>query len=311
MKIFYSLYSLEGKPSFTDRSGALLRFVFDDGSMGYADCHPWVELGDLPLSEQLSCLRQGKWTPLTLQSKKHAQIDASGRVEHNNLFDGLHIPSSHWLLTTPIEEIPEGFSSVKIKVGRHSEEEIPTLRDLFQQLPHSVKVRLDFNAKLSQKNFVAYLEKILQWKERIDFIEDPYPYDCRSWEETQHKLGVAFACDRQSEKHQGNTLSHRVSVVKPAVQDAGAFFPTHDLVVTSYLDHPLGQLAAAYHAALMQKTFPGKVLPCGLLSHYAYQTNAFSEQMGRTESVLLPPKGTGFGFDDLLLQQQWTLLACQ
>lgn len=312
VKIFYALYSLKGKSSFRDRTGALLQFVFNDGRIGYADCHPWSELGDFPLEQQLACLRQGEWTALTRQSKKNGQIDAKGRSENKNLFDGLHIPPSHWFLKNALEKIPEGFSYVKLKVGGNPKEEIPALIRLFQKLPRSVKIRLDFNAKCSQKSFSAYFEKINEWKDRIDFIEDPYPYDCQSWERTQKNLGITLACDYQSEKRQENKTSHGVAVIKPAVQDGSSFLPSHhSLVVTSYLDHPLGQLAAAYSAAQIQKKFPEKLLACGLLSQYVYQTNAFSEQIGRKQTILLPPQeGTGFGFNDLLLKQQWKLLAC-
>jgi O-succinylbenzoate synthase len=41
------------------RQGALLKIVFADHLVGYADCHPWPELGDIPLAEQVALFSQG------------------------------------------------------------------------------------------------------------------------------------------------------------------------------------------------------------------------------------------------------------
>jgi len=45
------------------REGALLRV-----GEGFADVHPWPELGDAPLDEQLALLSHGQTTPLTRRS---------------------------------------------------------------------------------------------------------------------------------------------------------------------------------------------------------------------------------------------------
>src|SRR6476659_4640671 len=54
------------------RRGALIRV---DG--GYADIHPWPELGDLPLDEQLALLARGETPSLTASSLEVASIDAA------------------------------------------------------------------------------------------------------------------------------------------------------------------------------------------------------------------------------------------
>ena len=76
-------------------------------------------------------------------------------------------------------------------------------------------------------------------------------------------------------------------------------------MVTSYLDHPLGQVAAAYVAAQLWAQFPDRLETCGLLSHLVYQTNEFSEQLCVKEAILIPPEGTGFGFEETLYNQDW------
>ena len=54
MKIDYSCYGWNLRVPLNSRSlslkryGALLQVSFDDCLLGYADCHPWPELGDAP-----------------------------------------------------------------------------------------------------------------------------------------------------------------------------------------------------------------------------------------------------------------------
>src|SRR5947207_12510223 len=88
------------------RVGALIRI-----SDGFADVHPWPELGDLPLDEQLSLLARGVTTPLTARSLCFAALDAEARAASRNLFEGLTIPPSHW----PGPDPPASFEVVKLK----------------------------------------------------------------------------------------------------------------------------------------------------------------------------------------------------
>jgi O-succinylbenzoate synthase len=75
----------EGAPCI--REGALLRN--DDG---FADVHPWPELGDAPLDEQLALLADGQITPLTRASLQCAALDRNARRRGVSLFEGLTIP---------------------------------------------------------------------------------------------------------------------------------------------------------------------------------------------------------------------------
>ena len=62
--------------------------------------------------------------------------------------------------------------------------------------------------------------------------------------------------------------------------------------------------AAAWEAARAAES-GGTVLACGLLSHLAYEMDAFSEQLSISHGVLIGPAGPGFGFGELLEAQQW------
>jgi O-succinylbenzoate synthase len=277
------------------RRGALLRV-----GEGFADVHPWPELGDAPLDEQLAMLARDETTPLTRASLGFAAIDAEARRDSRRLFDGLTIPRSHW----PGSDPPDGFDTVKLKS--------------IDQIPDHVRLRIDFNATLTPDEYVRIAATLP--RERIDFIEDPCPYDAATWRELRARTGLRLALDRAwATEHRQECLCHidlpmwhrhsclcsvagiDVLVIKPAKHE----IPNTDgeIVVTSYMDHPLGQLCAAYAAATV-----GITATCGLVTHVLYEPDAFIEQMRIDGARLVPPAGNGFGFDDLLEKLPWRRL---
>lgn len=250
------------------RAGALLRV---DG--GFADVHPWPELGDAPLDEQLALLARGETTALTRASLHWARVDAEARARGVSLFEGLTIPLSHW----PGGDPPAAFDTVKTKG--------------IVPVPDRVRIRVDFNARLTAAEFMAVAETLP--RERIDFIEDPCPYDELVWADLRERTGLRLALDRF--EGVADVLVH-----KPALQTAFPRF-NGEVVVTSYMDHPVGQLFAAYVAA----TNPVSAR-CGLFTHVLYEPDAFIERVSAEGARLLAPGGTGVGFDDLLEDLPWT-----
>lgn len=250
------------------REGALLRV---EG--GFADVHPWPELGDAPLEEQLALLARGATTQLTRASLYWASVDADARRRGVSLFEGLTIPLSHWSGNEP----PEGFDTVKIKG--------------VMPVPSHVRIRIDFNARSTASEFETIAATLP--KERIDFIEDPCPYDEAVWQSLRAKTGLRLALDRF--EGIADVLVH-----KPALHSA---FPAFEgeVVVTSYLDHPIGQFFATYVAATHQVSGRN-----GLFTHVLYEPDAFIERIRAEGARLLPPEGTGIGFDDLLEDLPWT-----
>lgn len=256
------------------RQGALLR-VGD----GFADVHPWPELGDAPLDEQLALLSRGETTALTRCSLRFAALDAAARREGRSLFDGLTIPLSHWSGAHP----PAGFDTAKVKCGRDF-----AARDLHAGL----RLRLDFNAALTAEEF-ARLEL-----PAVDFVEDPCPYDPIAWQRLRQQKRVRLALDRGSASAGVDVL-----VFKPAVQSEWPPFDG-EIVVTSYLDHPVGQFFAAYVAATHEVSDR-----CGLMTHMLYEANAFSDVTRSDGARLVAPAGTGIGFDALLESLEWRKLS--
>jgi len=272
------------------RYGALLRV--DDG---FADVHPWPELGDAPLDEQLSRLARGETTPLTARSLHFAALDAAARREGRSLFDGLTIPESHW--PAAAGEAPPAFDTVKVKMPGSDP-------------PSRGRLRLDFNATLDAASFLRVAASLP--RERIDFVEDPCPYDAAVWRELRAQTGLRLALDREFA-----TEGVDVLVVKPAIQPVpgeqvaaggepnpfSSSLGDVSIVVTSYMDHPVGQLHAA--AAARSATNPR----CGLVTHVLFEPNAFSERLALDGARLVPPGGRGIGFEDLLEEADWTRLS--
>lgn len=255
------------------REGALLRI-----GDGFSDLHPWPELGDLPLDTQLAMLARAETTSQSAASLHFARLDGDARARGVSLFEGLTIPESHW----PGNDPPSGFDTVKIKG--------------VMRVPDDVRIRIDFNATLTPAEFLDVVETLPE--ARIDFIEDPCPYDEETWANLRQVTGLRLAVDRVTPAGR----AYDVLVHKPALHAA---WPEADceIVVTSYMDHPVGQFFAAYVAAT-HKTGAR----CGLMTHVLYEPDPFIERVEREGARLLPPKGTGIGFDELLENLPWKML---
>ncbi len=318
MNISYHPYQLQYNENYGTldsarvRQGALLKIDFHDGLTGYCDCHPWEELGDLSVQNQLALLKQNDTTPLLDCSLRFARLDAEARQDHRSLFDGIQIPPSHQIvsLSDDIKKLAEiGITHFKLKLGTQIEKEILTLKSWVEIVP-GLKLRPDFNERLSRESFIDYWDKIpFTVKQKIDYIEDPYPYDPIYWSEDQIQLNVSFAADHQAFKALQHSKSAQYIVHKPAVEKPPSLTDSKtQLVITTYLDHPLGQMCAAYTAAKLKAIYPNQVNLCGLLSHKCYQNDPFVHAIHSVGQQLTSPGGTGFGFDTLLKELQWKSL---
>jgi O-succinylbenzoate synthase len=151
--------------------------------------------------------------------------------------------------------------------------------------------------------------------ERLDFIEDPWVWNPQAWAELKSRFGVRLAGDRETQSLGASELEDAMKsgvvdlqVLKPAVQEWPG--TKRRVVFTSYLDHPLGQMSAAYVAAntVADQNISAGVEVCGLLSHRAYEANPFSELLCVKGAFLKPAGGMGLGFDELLAKLSWEKL---
>jgi O-succinylbenzoate synthase len=290
--IFYATYELRplmklnARASGAPRRGALLRI----GS-GFADVHPWPELGDDPLERQLELISRGTPTALGRQSLLCTRLDGEARDRGEWLFEGLTVPASHLTLPSVDENVDwagvrrMGFGIVKIKG--------PAQVDGDEIARAALRLRVDYNATGTEQDIGRLIDDMPDGT--IDFIEDPTPYDEEVW--TRLRQRVAVAADREKS---GNACD--ILVVKPALEDFEEN-RAQRIVVTSAMDHPLGQLWAAWNAASR-----GISEVCGLITHHLFEPDSFTERLSTQGPVLVPPRGTGLGFDDLLDAMEWRRL---
>lgn len=312
--------ALNSRVTAAPRCGALLRVEWPDGGIGFADCHPWPELGDLPLQEQFAAYGKGEPTSLLACSLQLARFDALASQQGLSLFAGLEIPKSHWLspncelLTQERLDnlLAQGFTHIKLKIGHGCHSQAHTLKELLAT-PRGASLlwRLDANGSFTKKGFEAFMEVLSPYLQYIDFIEDPTLYCSHQWAVWQERYGVALAADRYLSQAWGDPLSAAVLILKPAFVPFSKMVSAIDLpqrcIVTSYLDHPLGQISAAWCAASIRSLRPNWHEVCGLLSHHCYSPSDFSALLKALGSRLFPPVGTrAWGFDSLLSELEWT-----
>lgn len=290
--------------------GVLLRV--DDG---FACLHPWPELGDPPLGRCLEDLQGARRWPIVRRAMRCAREDADARFIGDPLLEEIDVPRSHATLPWQDERIIERavereFDRVKFKVGSDPEKESRFLVAMAERHP-KLRWRLDANEMLSPDAADRFLAGLpAELLRRIDFFEDPSPYSEEPWQRLWTSHRVPLAVDREAAP--GRTAA-RVVVVKPALDEPwllaeAAASRGQQVVVTSSMEHPLGQVFAAWEAAKLQVQFPGLVGVCGLQTHHLFTPSDFAERLGRWGPEFRSPGGTGLGFDDLLEKLPWKRL---
>lgn len=293
-----------------EHHGALIRMRYKS-VYGYGCIHPWPELGDAPIEQQLELLKQGGTSPLIRAACACAKADASARLKGVSLFEGLEVPRSH--ATLPMNgagfqaAIYAGFDVVKVKLGRDLVKESSFVQEQAERYPQ-LRWRMDFNRTQS----LSHIEQMVSgwdasFRSKIDFLEDAYSYDESLPVDLDVLCGVPLAVDRELDQYQG---AFQVAVVKPAVNDLPFLLDRlHSqrkrVVFTSYMDHPLGQTYAAWQAALAAKAYPDLIDTCGLITHGLFEPNEFANVLGPASPVYKISDGSGLGFDNELVSMPW------
>lgn len=313
--LWFWRYTLRSRSALNARTGAVSHegALIRDFGGGVGCMHPWPSLGDAPLGEQLRALAVDQPTALGLQALRCAEADGLARREGRRLFDPLTVPPSHYSAgPEPERDEPQviasrGFGSVKFK-GTPDLDSLQARLERWRRDAPGIRFRIDFNDTLSDSSLEEF------WKEldggtrsAIEFIEDPFPWNPDAWHRVREDLGIPLAADRELEDRAGEA---DWLVVKPAVINsvvAGEI--AHEgglrLAFTSYLDHAIGQLYAAWRAAECAPIFGTQLGDCGLLTHECFEPDPFFEQLQSDGPRLVPPAGTGLGFDELLEGLPW------
>lgn len=312
--------ALNAVTSVQPRSGALLRVKWSDGRCGYADLHPWPELGDISLQEQLTDLRRSKISTQVEQSIWLASQDAHLRSEKKSIFDmGANVPNNFLIADagnfsrSEIEQLKEKkFTTVKLKVGRNLSAESKIVHQLADA---GFKLRLDFNGVATWTTFENFFKqfssRVLQ---QIDYVEDPFPYSTELWQRGQKIVPLALDRDEGLVNWESvDSLPFSHLILKPAITDVDksvARAKKHGLklTVTSYMDHPVGVLSALGVAISLNSKYPHLMNEAGCMTHSLYQFDPFQAELDAEGPLLLGSKGTGVGFDHLLEQLPWQSL---
>jgi O-succinylbenzoate synthase len=293
-----------------DFEGALIQI---DG--GYGCIHPWPELGDPTLEKCLADLAGARRWPIVRRAIRCAEYDREARAFENSLFEEMEVPASHATLAKADAAeialaVEAGFTTVKLKAGRNLFAESKFLEAMTLEFP-ALQWRLDFNESLNSEQAAEFLLALSEKaRAAIDFVEDPCPFSETSWTELRRKTRVKLAVDLEATPQ---SAAAQVMVIKPAIDEPfllgeAAIAHNQRVVMTSYMDHPVGQVFAAWEAARLELQFPGLVGMCGLQTHHLFETHEFSEVLGPWSPEFKVPDGRGLGFDDLLASQPWTRL---
>ena len=300
-KLYISAYELKtglGKPH---SQGALMAFEFEGGLLGYSDFMPQAVFGEKSLPLELDRVQRGRAGQRFLIAKHNAFLDAKARARGQNLFFGLKIPPSHFLIedllsfNRPERILEQGFKIVKVKLKPGQfDEQIRRLKALFQVLKEGgIKWRLDLNGAA----WAPWRGQFEFLSQSLDFIEDP-------------KLDRRLLSEQNQLARDGLLVpGARVRVIKPARDRYDLLTKTPRFsfykrwVFTHSLDHPLGQAGAAFWAGRFYQ------------NHTCFfETGAFTAppylraklyDFHHKGPVWAPPAGSGFGFGEALKKEKW------
>lgn len=280
---------------------------------GFAALHPWPEFGDASLEIQLQTLRDGGTTPLLERALHCAALDGEARRQGVSLFEGLEVPRSHysWSQSRPTDWQLDymqrnGFTALKTKGFANYGETRRFLECIAKNAPQ-LKLRVDFNGCLDRPTFAKFLEFMpVRVYRQLDLVEDPFPYDAAAWQGCRDQWGVRLALDKG---WRSGTTGFDAVVIKPGRRDwrtVNTHLPGTPMVLTSAMDHGLGQVYAAYEAALARREHGALVDQCGLITQHLFDADPFFERLSVIDGVLQVDRaGTGLGFDDILYDLPW------
>jgi O-succinylbenzoate synthase len=269
MKIFYSQYVLTGKDSQPSQAGALLKLE-DGGAFGVADICPKPQFGDLSVLGELES--RG---PLFQRAHQLASEDLSARKNGVSLLQKKQVRNNILLSGY---RAPEFVENVTYKIKADSD--FGPLLDLARRLP---KVRIDFNSKLSDREFDGFLRMLPpDLKSRIEYIEDPTVVS-ENWKEWNRIVPLAF--DLQRAEFDPQLASYRI--IKPSRQ---ALPPTlENVIFTSSMDHPVG----VAHGLRLAQRFSLRV--AGFLTLQLFEQSGFNRYFEQNGNLL--------GFSDQALRE--------
>lgn len=184
-----------------------------------------------------------------------------------------------------------------------------------------IGLRLDCNERSDRETLLRFLDKLpIRILQQIDFLEDPFPFSVRAWSDFHRETGIRLALDRPSMRLSESELAAaflegaaQVYVHKPQwtssdvarrlVDVWGSAAPSRpvQMVVTSALGHPIGNLYAASVAAELAPDAHH-----GCMTHTVYRDDEISNALiasGQVKGARIFGNGIGYGLPEKSLQQ--------
>lgn len=287
MNVQYSLYELEPfkikEGVHYSNTGVLLKF--EETSFGLY--HPIETLGDVSISDflhapdaHLKLLEKIKEQSVSVSDIDLSTFDKRSVKSYYSSFSVLH------LLENEKNISDMGFKTAKLKMKSLKEMDI----EIEKIKPLPFQFIFDFNGREERVAFESLSDKTKDFlSERVSYLEDPYLQ--------KQKLDfVNLASDFIDYGDQGD-----FQVVKPTgFSHENLFKSPQTAVVTSYLDHPLGQMMSAKWAC--EKSIENE---CGLFSHTYYKKNKYSDLFQEKSIIRLDIMPA---FLDLLQKEEWKRL---
>ncbi len=285
MQFFIHRYFLKRKKSANAQTsnliqvGALLKIVDESQNFGVADICPWPTLGDLDLESELK--DRG---PLFLRALELARQDLSARKNKTQL-NSKNPVKNHFLVSDyhNVSELTYG-QTVKIKGDR----DVEALAEyLNKNALHFKSIRLDFNSSLTADLYDQFVVQLSQDTiNRIECIEDPFPFDEARWKTSPLILASDF------EKAPG--WSYRVQKPARTAVDQNALY------LTSAMDHPIGIV----HGLIEAQKYPQKVH--GFMTLDQYEESLFLKYFNLHQGEMsFDSDGNGIGFETELNNLSW------
>ncbi|MBC7754805.1 MAG: AMP-binding protein [Moraxellaceae bacterium] len=261
------------------QAGALIKIIDESQNFGVADICPWPSLGDLDLDGELRT--RG---PLFARALELAKQDLEARKNKIKLNSG-KVVKNHFLIPDYRSvNVASYGQTVKIKGHRDI---VPLAEFLNKSAFHFRSIRLDFNSSLTADlydQFVALLT--VDVKNKIECVEDPFPFDQARWEKSNLTLAQDF--------EKAPDWPHRVQ--KPARHRVDQ----DSLYLTSAMDHPIGIV----HGLIEAQKHPQKTH--GFMTLDQYEESSFLKYFNiQNGEMSFDSDGYGIGFETELNNLIW------
>lgn len=276
------------------REGALLRVEFPHAT-GYADLFSWPELGDPSLEESLESLKHHP-LPQAAASLAWAYYEARAKERGVSLLSDVNVISHKTM--SELSEIEDCYTHAKIKISS-----LASFQTACEFMKGRKQIfRLDFNGLIKNAEEAEHFKSHILF----DFIEDPFVPALMNDAAALKRIKAPVALDREESPEKISLCD--VWVVKPVYYSPEFLFEQMRLikkriVVTSNMDHPLGQLIALHVAQKCPQEIHG------LLTQNTYRPHAHSHWVTQSGAILQPSfQGLGWGLDSQLETLPWEKL---